>query len=193
MKHILGEEASSGMVPAYAAFSVLLTVLHSPQARCVSVNHPDYNFELCCTEVTMSQKRLLPLLKIANYGSVLFPISSQLQAESTKIRLKCKAGEGMLHPSLEKGWGGRGGGRKGIRESCITQGDGGKWCGGSQVTRTDCWGTGSQVSPMYHLRACFETFLLLISLKLAAFLAQICNSQNDKQGTGCPQSSEKVF
>lgn len=52
----------------------------------------------------MSQKRLLLLLKIANYGSVLFPISSQLQAESTKIRLKCKAGEGMLHPSLEKGW-----------------------------------------------------------------------------------------
>lgn len=60
----------------------------------------------------MSQKRLLPLLKIANYGSVLFPISSQLQAESTKIRLKCKAGEGMLHPSLEKGWGGEGGGEK---------------------------------------------------------------------------------
>lgn len=54
MKHILGEEASSGMVPAYTAFSVLLTVLHSPQARCVSVSHPDYNFELHCTEVTMS-------------------------------------------------------------------------------------------------------------------------------------------
>lgn len=114
MKHILGEETSSGMVPAYATFSVLLTVLHGPQARRVSVNHPDYNFELRCTEVTMSQKRPLPLLKIANYGSVPFPISSQLQAERTKIRLKCKAGEGMLDPSLEKRVGGREG--KEIRE-----------------------------------------------------------------------------
>lgn len=96
------------MVPAYAAFSVLLTVLHSPQACLVSVSHPDYNFELCCTEVTMSQKHLLPLLKTANYGSVPFPISSQLQAESTKIRLKCQAGEEMLGSSLEKECEGRG-------------------------------------------------------------------------------------
>lgn len=74
----------------------------------------------------MSQKRLLPLLKIANYGSVLFPISSQLQAESTKIRLKCKAGEGMLHPSLEKGWGGEGGGgEKGSGNPASLKGMGG--------------------------------------------------------------------
>lgn len=216
MKHILGEEASSGMVPAYAAFSVLLTVLHSPQARCVSVNHPDYNFELRCTEVTMSQKWPLPLLKIANYGSVTFSISSQLQAESTKIRLKCKAGEGMLDPSLEKGW--EGGRRRnqgilhqlrGWREMvgrvpghlrglgpyavCL-------WVEGprSLGLAAEVWGAGEkgmslQVYPMYDSRECFETFILLISLKLAAFLAQIFNSQNVMQGTGCPQSSEKVF
>jgi len=106
------------MVPAYTAFPVLLTVLHSPQASRVSVNHPDYNFELRCTEVTMSQKRLLPLSKIANYGSVPFPISSQLQAKSAKMRLKCKAGEGILDPSLEKGW--EGGKEKRLGKSCIT-------------------------------------------------------------------------
>lgn len=123
MKHILGEEASFGIVPAYAAFSVLLTVLHSPWARCVSVSHPDYNFELCCTEVTMSQKQPLLLLKIANYGSVPIPVSSQLQAESTKIRLKCKAGEGMLDPSLEKWW--EGGNKKRTGNSTSLAGLGG--------------------------------------------------------------------
>lgn len=94
MKHILGEAASSGMVPAYTAFSVLLTVLHSPQAHSVSVSHPYYNFGLHCTEVTMSQKEQLTLSKIANYGSLRFPIRSQLQVEITKIRLKFKMGEG---------------------------------------------------------------------------------------------------
>lgn len=132
MKHILGLEASSGLVPAYAACSVLLTVLHSPKARRVSVSHPDYNFELCCTEVTMSQKHLLPLLKIANYGSVPFHISSLLQAESTKIRLKCQAGEGRLDPSLgKKVWAERG--RRESRESCIIWEDGEKWCVRCQV------------------------------------------------------------
>lgn len=43
-------------------------------------------------------------LKVANYGSAPFPTSSQLQAEGTKkkIRLRCKAGERMLDPSLER-------------------------------------------------------------------------------------------
>lgn len=117
------------MVPAYAAFSVLLTVLHSPQARRVSVSHPDYNFELRCSEVTMSQKHPLPLLKIANYGSVPFPISSPLQAESTKIRLKCQGDAGSFLG--KRMWGERG--RKESRESCITWGVGEKWCGRSQV------------------------------------------------------------
>lgn len=148
MKHILGEEASSGMLPAYAAFSVLLTVLHSPRAHCVSVSHPDYNFELCCTEVTMSQKQPLLLLKIANYGSVPIPISSQLQAESTKIRLKRKAGEGMLDPSLEKGWEGGNEKRSGNSPSLVGLGGNGAkvlghLCGLGpyamcQVTWTDC-------------------------------------------------------
>lgn len=85
MKHILGYEASSGMVPAYAAFLVLLTVLLSPQARRVSVSHPDYNSELCCTEVTMSQKHLLPLLTIANYGSVPFPLAHRCKQKVQKL------------------------------------------------------------------------------------------------------------
>lgn len=45
----------------------------------------------------------------------------------------------------------------------------------------------------YHSGACFETLLLLISLKLAAFLAQVFKSQNVMQGTGCLQSSEEVL
>lgn len=167
------------MVPAYAAFSVLLTALHSPQACHVSVSHPDYNFELCCTEVTTSQKHLLPLLKIANYGSVPFPISSLLQAESTKIRLKCQAEEGMLDPSLEKECEGRGEEKRAGNSASLEEmgrnpsvpvGQ------GSKVMWTDCWGTGSQVYPLYVLRACFETFLL-ISLKLDAFLPPNINSQ----------------
>lgn len=166
------------MVPAYTAFSVLLTVLHSPQACLVSVSHPDYNFELCCTEVTMSQKHLLPLLKTANYGSVPFPISSQLQAESTKIRLKCQAGEEMLGSSLEKDV--RGEGKK--REQGILHhlrgwgemvwqvpGPSVPMGQGSKIMSTDCWGTGSQGYPIFVLRICFETFLL-ISLKSDAFL-----------------------
>lgn len=174
------------MVPAYTACSVLLTVLHSPQVYRVSVSHPDYNFELCCTEVTMSQKHLLPLLKIANYGNVPFHFSSPLQAESTKIRLKCQAGEGLLDPSLEKEWEWRGKKKEqGILHHLRRWGEM-VWQvpgpnvpvgQGSKIMWTDCWGTGSQVYPVCVLRACFETFLL-ISLKSDAFFFQIINSQD---------------